>query len=75
MRGDIAVYPEECKGRAPRGVETEQRAFLPVRRYGKVDQVVVGTFALLAVLETGDVLMRRCKLEDCPAEEENHPAA
>ena len=64
VREDITVLAEECEGIAVGIVQAEQRAHLPVCRYGKVDQVFVGQLTLLAVLEAGDVLMRRCKIED-----------
>ena len=73
VRENVTVWSKEGERRAIRGVQTKEGAFLPGCHNGCVEQVLV-TFAYLAVLETGDVLMGSCKVEDWP-KEEDHPAA
>ena len=73
VRFDITVWSIESERRAVGGVQTELRAFLPGCHNGCVDQILM-TLTFLPVLETGDVLMGSCKVEDWP-KEEDHPAA
>ena len=63
MRFDITVWSIESERRAVGVVQTELRAFLPGCHNGCVEMVLVA-LALLAVLETGDVLMGYYKVED-----------
>ena len=76
VRDYVTVLAIESEGRTLGAVETEQRAFLPVCHYGSIHQVLVRPLTFPSVLEAGDVLVRRCKVEDCPCpEEKKHPAA
>ena len=76
VKKDVTVLAKEYEGITVRAVEAEQRAFLPVCRYGKVNQVLAGQLTFLAVLETGDVLMSHYKVKECQRpEQEKHPAA